>query len=60
LMKYFSMAKKDNDKVAFYSLYQTNDGVACECEDNYDLLQHNAIVDAEIKLLKDDFAGAFN
>jgi len=57
LMKYFSMSMKDYDKVVFYSLYQTDNGVACEREDNYDLLKHNAIVDAEIRLLKDDFMG---
>jgi len=57
LMKYFSMAKKDHNRVSFYSLYKTNNSVACECEDDYDLLKHNAIVDAEIKLLEDDFVG---
>jgi len=54
LMKYFSMAKNANDQVAFYSLYKTENGVACEKDDDYDLLQHNAIIDANTKLLEDE------
>ena len=54
LMKYFSMAKKADDKVAFYSLYKTENGVACERDDDYDLLQYNSIIDANTKLLEDE------
>jgi AAA15 family ATPase/GTPase len=54
LMKYFSMTKRVDDHVSFYSLYKTENGVACEREEDYDLLQHNAIIDANIKMLEDD------
>jgi len=57
LMKYFSMARKADDKVAFYSLYKTGNGVACEREDDYDLLEHNTIISAEIKLIEDEIKG---
>ena len=57
LMKYFSMAKKSYDKVAFYSLYKIKGDIACDREDDYDLLKYNAIIDAEIKLLEDEIAG---
>ena len=54
IMKYFSMYKKSDDKVNFYSLYKTENGVAYECEDDYDLLENNPIVDAEIKMHRDE------
>jgi len=57
LMKYFSMARKNYDKVAFFSLHKTDNGVACDCEDDYDLLENNPIIDANTKLLEDDIEG---
>ena len=57
LMKYFSMAKKATDQVLFHSLYKTENGVACDMEEDYDLLEHNLIVDANIKLLEDNIEG---
>ena len=45
LMKYFSM-KKEDDNVSFISLRITDDGVKCKIEDDYTLLEHNAIVKA--------------
>ena len=54
LMKYFSVKKKDSDQVDFFSLYKTAHGVAYEREDDYSLLEHNSIVDANIKLLEAD------
>jgi AAA15 family ATPase/GTPase len=57
LMKYFSMARKADDHVAFYSLCKTENGIVCDREEDYDLLTHNAIIDAEIKLLEDEIEG---
>jgi len=57
LMKYFSVKKKDFDQVAFISLHRTDNGVAGEIEEDYDLLEHNSIVEANIKLLEDDIEG---
>ena len=54
LMKYFSIKKKNSDQVAFISLYKGDEGIVCEYEDDYDLLKHNAIIDADIKLLEDE------
>jgi len=54
MMKYFSMNKKSDDNINFYSLYKTENGVAYECEDDYDLLENNVIIDAEIKLHRDE------
>ena len=54
LMKYFSMSRKGYDHVAFYSLYKTESGIACEKDDDYDLLEYNAIIDANTKLLEDE------
>jgi len=59
LMKYFSVKKKDSDQVSFISLHNSENGVICEAEDDYNLLEHNAIVEANIKLLEDDIEGAF-
>jgi len=59
LMKYFSVKKKDSDNVAFISLHKTENGVVSEIEDDYNLLEHNSIVEANIKLLEDDIEGVF-
>ena len=56
LMKYFSVKNAD-DQVVFISLYKTDNGVASEIENDYNLLEHNAIVEANIKLLEDDIDG---
>jgi len=57
LMKYFSIKKKPNDNVMYHSLYKTEGGVACEKDVDYDLLEHNAIINANTKLLEDDIEG---
>jgi ABC-type polar amino acid transport system ATPase subunit len=57
LMKYFSIARKPDDNVAFFSLYKTETGIACQREGDYALLAHNAIVDAEMKLIEDELKG---
>jgi AAA15 family ATPase/GTPase len=57
LVKYFSLRKRKHDQVAFYSLYKTENGVACESEDDYDLLEKNSIIEANTKLLEDDIEG---
>jgi hypothetical protein len=58
LIKYFSIFKKSYTQIAFFNLYKTDSGIACESADDYDLLERNAIIDAEIKLLEDDLKGA--
>ena len=57
LMKYFSVKKKVADQIAFISLRKTESGVASENQDDYHLLEHNSIVEANIKLLEDDIEG---
>ena len=57
LMKYFSINKNANDKVAFISLFKSENNVASETAEDYNLLEHNAIVDASIKLLEDKYDG---
>ena len=59
LMKYFSIEMKDSDQVSFISLYKQNGSVVCEVEEDYDLLEHNAIVEANTQLLKADIEGVF-
>jgi len=54
LMKYFSISKKPDDNVAFYSLSKTDGYVTCENEDDYDQLTNNPIIAADIKLLEDE------
>lgn len=54
LIKCFSMKKRDGDEVAFLSLYKTEHCVAYEREDDYDLLEHNVIIDANIQMLEDE------
>ena len=54
VIKYISMKKESNEDVSFFSLYKTASGVACEKEDDYDLLENNVIIDAEIMLHKDE------
>ena len=58
LIKYFSIFKKSYTQIAFFNFYKTDSGIACESADDYDLLERNAIIDAEIKLLEDDLKGA--
>ena len=55
-MKYFSVKKEKADKVAFFSLIKDTDGKVrkCEREDDYDLLEHNSIIEANTKLLEDE------
>lgn len=57
LMKYFSVKSKNDGGVAFYSFYNTENGVVCERDNDYDLLETNAIIDANTKLLEDEIEG---
>jgi AAA15 family ATPase/GTPase len=59
LMKYFSMKRQTDDQVAFINFCKTDNGVVGEREDEYNLLEYNAIVEANIKLLEDDIEGVF-
>jgi len=54
LMKYFSIKKNDNGEVAFYGLHNNGNGVVCEREEDYDLLEYNAIINANTNLLVDE------
>jgi len=60
LMKYFSIAKKEHDQIVFHSLYKTADGAKSESSEDYASLEKNVIIDAEIKLLEDDFKGCLS
>jgi energy-coupling factor transporter ATP-binding protein EcfA2 len=57
LMKYFSVKKNAGDKVAFISLNKPENSVVSETAEDYNFLEHNAIVDASIKLLEDKYDG---
>ena len=59
MMKYFSVKKKDSDQVAFISLKKSQDGVVSESEEDYNLLEHNPIVAANIKLVEANIEGVF-
>jgi len=59
LMKCFSIKKKDSDNISFISLYKQAGSVVCEIEDDYNLLEHNAIVEANTQLLEADIEGVF-
>ena len=39
LMKYFSIAKKEHDQIAFHSLYKATDGVKCESSEDFASLE---------------------
>lgn len=56
-MKYFSIKRKEANEIAFFSLFQTENGVACERGDDYDQLENNPIVDGNTKLLEDEIEG---
>jgi len=58
LMKYISIKKQPADQVRFHGLYKTDDGsVACDSQPDYELLAHNPIVEASIRLLEDKYNG---
>ena len=57
IMKYFSLKAKKSDGLTFYSLYKTENGVACDNEADYALLERNSIIDANTRLLEDDIEG---
>ncbi len=57
LLKYFSIKRMETDDVRFFSLFKTENGTGCECKKEYDLLDHNAIVDGTIKMLEDEIEG---
>ena len=58
LMQYLNLKKKDDDDVSFISFYKDNAGaVSVETAEDYTYLEHNPIVEANIKMLKDDYEG---
>ena len=58
LMQYLNLKKKDDDDVSFISLYKDNTGaVSVETAADYTHLAHNPIVEANIKMLRDDYEG---
>lgn len=58
LMKYFSINRNANNRVFFYSLYKTNNGISFNRENDYDLLENNAIINANTKMMEDEIEGA--
>jgi len=51
LPKYIEVLAKENDEVAFHSLYTTeSEGVKCETQSKFSFLEHNAIIDEKIRL----------
>jgi len=58
LMQYFNLKNKDDDNMSFISFYKNDKGVvAVETAEDYTFLEHNPIVEADIKMLKDDMEG---
>jgi len=56
--KYFEVKRSQNDKIMYYSLYKTNDGVECENNINFGDLKNNTIMDTFIQLYKDEIERA--
>ena len=57
LMQYINLKKKGDD-VSFISFHKNNTGVvSVETAEDYTYLEHNSIVEANIKMLKDDYEG---
>lgn len=52
--KYFEVKRSEKDKIMYYSLYKTNDGVKCENNINFGDLKNNTIMDTFIQLYKDE------
>lgn len=52
--KYFSVKGYENDKIMYYSLYKTDNGVKCENNVKFGDLKNNAIRDTFIQLYKDE------
>jgi len=58
LMQYLNLKKKDDDDVSFISFHKDDAGmVSVETAEDYAHLEHNPIVEANIKMLKDDYEG---
>jgi uncharacterized phage-associated protein len=58
LMQYLNLKKKDDDDVSFINFHMDNVGVvSVETAEDYTHLEHNPIVEANIKMLKDDYEG---
>lgn len=54
--KYFEVKRKEQDKVIFYSLYNSDKGVLCESNEYFKDLKENPIVQAFDKLLNEVFS----
>lgn len=50
LPQYLNTLKEDTDELLFHSLYKTKDGVQCETEEDFTLLDHNRILEEVVKL----------
>ena len=58
LMQYLNLKKKDDDEVSFISFHKDITGaVTLETAEDYTHLEHNPIVEANIKMLEDDIEG---
>ena len=54
IAKYLDVKKEDKDMVRFLSLYKTEEGVKCEAENSFSLLNHNSIMDTFIALYEEE------
>jgi len=53
LPEYIEALKEESDKVAFHSLYHTDNGVKCETKSAFSMLTHNTIIDEKIRLYRE-------
>lgn len=58
--KYVDVRKKERNEVSFLSLYQTENGVKCECGESFDELEHNSIMDTFLALYREEVGKAMS
>ena len=54
LPKYIEVLAKEADKIAFHSLYKTDNGVKCEMDTKFSLLDENAIITEMVDLYEEE------
>jgi len=52
LPEYIEVLASEKDKVAFHSLFKTENGVQCLTRDKFTMLSNNAIIDEKIRLYR--------
>ena len=53
-LKYLSFNKINTVEIAYFNLHKTADGLTYERENDYNLLEHNDIINANSKMLEDE------